>query len=142
MNNRTDILNELNALSPILFQLKEKEVLPKVPANYFADLSAVVLNKIEVADELKSISEILLKAKQNETQPIVPINYFSDLADNIIVQTQSESTILSSIKKEVEVPNDYFNSFADNVMTKIKAKEQTIAEEKIIALQPQKKQYR
>jgi negative regulator of sigma E activity len=138
MQNRIDILNELKAISSTLFQLNEKETLPKVPSNYFADLSKSVLNKIEITDELKAVSEIVLNAKSAEIKPIVPVNYFADLTENIIAQTQNESNILSSLKKEIEVPANYFNSFADNIIDKIKKEEQTISEGKIIALQPQK----
>ena len=139
MQNRIDILNELKAISSTLFQLKEKETLPTIPANYFMNFSKSVLNKIDIADELKDVSDIVLNAKQNETKPIVPSNYFAELTENIITQTHLENDFVSTIAKEkIEIPTYYFNSFADNIIDKIKSEEQTISEEKIISIQQPK----
>lgn len=131
MKNKADILNELKELSPVLFQLKETERLPIVPAEYFNELSAVVFKKIEVSEELKNISAALSEIKLQEVKPSVPENYFENLAASV--------SLLKNKEEKVHVPEGYFETFADNVLSRIKEEEKIIGEGKLVPIQGGKK---
>ncbi len=82
MQNRNDILDELKAISPTLFQIKEKEILPKVPSNYFADLTEKIIAQThQKNDFLSTIPKDKIE---------VPANYFNSFADNIIDKIKTE----------------------------------------------------
>jgi len=82
MNNQQDILNELEAVAPTLFKLKEKEQSLSVPEDYFENLADVIV--FQAKDE----NSILSALKKERIE--VPANYFDTFGDNI----------LSAIKKE------------------------------------------
>src|SRR4051812_36035602 len=130
MKNKADILKELKGLSPVLFQLKETEKLPVVPAEYFNELSSVVFKKIEVIEELKNISPAFSEIKMQEVKPGVPENYFENLQASVILKNNEES---------IEVPEGYFETFADNILNRIKAEEEIIGKGKLVSLQGGKK---
>ncbi|MFN8236717.1 MAG: hypothetical protein U0T77_00985 [Chitinophagales bacterium] len=85
MSHTTEILDELKAISPVLFHLKEKEQPLSIPEAYFEKLSAVVLEHIQ---EKPGILQTLHKQ-----QPIVPEGYFDSLAASILTKIQNEASI-------------------------------------------------
>jgi hypothetical protein len=96
MQNRTDILNELKALSPTLFAIKENEKQPEIPANYFNDFAENILLTA------KEEEGFLGKLKKDKIE--VPVNYFNDFADNIIDKIKTEQQTISEGKVIVLQP--------------------------------------
>lgn len=90
MQNRNDILDELKAISPTLFQVKEKETLPKVPSNYFAELTDNIIAQTQQENDFLST---IPKEKIE-----VPANYFNSFADNIIDKIKTEEQTISEEK--------------------------------------------
>ena len=90
MQNRNDILDELKAISPTLFQVKEKETLPKIPLNYFAELTEdIIAQTHQENDFLSTIPKEKIE---------IPTNYFNSFADNIIDKIKSEEQTISEGK--------------------------------------------
>ena len=90
MQNRNDILDELKAISPTLFQVKEKEILPKVPSNYFAELTEKIIAQTQQENDFLST---IPKEKIE-----IPTNYFNSFADNIIDKIKTEEQTISEGK--------------------------------------------
>ena len=90
MQNRNDILDELKAISPTLFQIKGKETLPKVPLNYFAELTEMIIAQTQQENDFLST---IPKEKIE-----IPTNYFNSFADNIIDKIKSEEQTISEGK--------------------------------------------
>jgi hypothetical protein len=90
MQNRNDILDELKAISPTLFQLKGKETLPKIPANYFNNFAENIIAQTQQENDFLST---IPKDKIE-----VPANYFNSFADNIIDKIKSEEQTISEGK--------------------------------------------
>ena len=90
MQNRNDILDELKAISPTLFQVKEKEILPKVPSNYFAELTENIIAQTQQENDFLST---IPKEKIE-----IPTNYFNSFADNIIDKIKKEEQTISEGK--------------------------------------------
>jgi len=87
----------------------------------------------DILIELKEISPTLLNLKENEKPLVIPADYFEQLVNSCLAETETESSFLSSIKKEkTEVPINYFDTFGDSIFTKIKEQEKTIKQGKII----------
>lgn len=90
MQNRNDILDELKAISPTLFQVKEKEILPKIPANYFNNFAENIIAQTQQENDFLST---IPKEKIE-----IPTNYFNSFADNIIDKIKSEEQTISEGK--------------------------------------------
>ena len=90
MQNRNDILDELKAISPTLFQVKEKEILTKVPSNYFAELTENIIAQTQQENDFLST---IPKEKIE-----IPTNYFNSFADNIIDKIKKEEQTISEGK--------------------------------------------
>ena len=87
----------------------------------------------DILIELKEISPTLLNLKENEKPLVIPADYFEQLVNSCLAEIDTESSFLSSIKKEkTEVPINYFDTFGDSIFTKIKEQEKTIKQGKII----------
>ncbi|MES2429952.1 MAG: hypothetical protein V4556_03385 [Bacteroidota bacterium] len=121
MDSRSDILNELEALSPMLAKIGNANVF-SVPEGYFDHLSETIL--VCIHEENSSV------AKMNAAD--VPENYFDGLADNILlkIKMQEESAaelpaVLQSIrhKNVFEVPQGYFDTLAFDVINNIKTQQ-------------------
>lgn len=92
MQNRNDILNELKALSPTLFKLKENEKQPEIPANYFAGFADKMIEKS--IDE----SSFLNDFNFTKDKPEIPVDYFTSFANNIIDKIKTEEQTISEGK--------------------------------------------
>jgi len=109
MERRVDILNELNAISPVVAGIGNATVFA-VPDGYFDTVAATVLN---------SINDETLTGKD------VPAGYFDSLPNNILAKIEGTvahelnvlSPLLAGIKKEnpFAVPANYFEKFAVDV---------------------------
>jgi len=123
VENRSNILNELNEFSPLIAGIQKVNVFT-VPNGYFERLAEGILMgvKEETGEVLNSIT--------NPSLMQVPHNYFESLADNILNKIKGEeagelSPMLNSIKNTnvFAVPQGYFESLADNILNKIKGEE-------------------
>jgi uncharacterized protein YihD (DUF1040 family) len=123
MENRADILNELNAISPVISGIEKRNVFT-VPAGYFENLGTAVL--MNVKEEMAGLPGSIEPLMQ------VPQGYFESLADNILNRIKGDnaatelkelSPVLYSIQHEnvFAVPQGYFGSLADNILNRIKA---------------------
>lgn len=126
MENRNDILNELNALSLVIAGIEKVNVFT-VPAGYFERLGddILMLAKKEDTNLLGGISPSLQ----------VPQGYFESLADNILNKIKAEQNITEEVKdlsplllgiqnKNVfTVPQGYFESFSGGVLNKMNSEE-------------------
>jgi hypothetical protein len=116
MNNRTNILNELNNISPLVAGIGSKNVF-SVPEGYFDSISPTVLLSV------KEEAPVLPGAAP------VPEGYFDNLAGNILNKIKSQAAenaeelpaLLSQVKKNAlfEVPAGYFDSLSGNVLAAI-----------------------
>jgi hypothetical protein len=112
MEHKTDILNELQSISPLLAAMEKVNVFT-LPAGYFEGLSAMVLSVAK--DEA-------LKAK---TQ--VPAGYFDTLADSILhkLKDNGNTDALPEILKTVQhkpvytVPDGYFETLSGNILQQL-----------------------
>jgi hypothetical protein len=143
MENRTDILNELKALSPTIAAIEKVNVFT-VPEGYFDYLHVDILMGIETEHGLVSNTSPVASATE------MPTGYFDTLADSILAKIKAQdaadaateintlSPLLFSIKNETtfEVPQGYFDSLADTVLQKIKAQDAEDAATEIRALSP------
>ncbi len=125
MENRDDILNELNELSPLIAGMEKVNVFT-VPAGYFDRVSNDVLICI------KEESGELLSSINSKPFMQVPQGYFDSLADNILnkikaaddaaTELRSLSPMLYSIQNEnvFTVPEGYFESLPGSIMQTVK----------------------
>lgn len=140
MENRIDILNELQGLSPTIAGLEKVNVF-RVPLGYFECLSADILIGIETEN-----------GRNNSATSVtdVPAGYFETLAGSILNKIKAQdiekadaeintlSAELTGIgsKNVFEVPQGYFDTLAGSILTKIKAAEVEDAAAEIRALSP------
>lgn len=143
MENRTDILNELRALSPAIAAIEKVNVFT-VPDGYFEYLGTDILMSI------KNENGVNKNAVSDSSVTDVPRGYFDTLADSILTKIKAQefedaateirvlSPQLFSVKNEntFEAPLGYFDSLADSILTKIKAQEVEDAATEIRALSP------
>ncbi len=105
MNTKTDILNELKELSPILFNLKENEKSLVVPNNYFEQLADGFMTEINLE------SSVLSSIKREKIE--VPATYFDTFGDTVLSKIkEQENTIAKG--KIIELPkqeNKIFHLF-------------------------------
>lgn len=127
MENRTDILNELSELSPVIAGIEKINVFT-VPAGYFENLSSGILAGIATEKNLSDFSF------SGFTTNDVPQGYFDTLPDTILGKIKAQnaenvsdelralSPILYSIQGEnvFEVPTGYFNGLADTIVSRVK----------------------
>jgi hypothetical protein len=119
MENKIDILNELQALSPTLAGMPKVNVYT-VPNGYFDVLSFDILASLNLTQT----------AVQNSD---VPVGYFDNLADNILAKIKQQqadnaseelrslSPMLYSVQNEnvYTVPANYFNNLSDTILEKV-----------------------
>ena len=138
MENRVDILNELQTLSPMLAALDKVNVFT-VPQGYFSSIAATVLACIN--EEENNLSASI--GEQNLYG--VPQGYFNTLAGSILNKIKQEEGIyeelkivspaIAAISKEniFEVPQGYFNALPVSILNKINQAESVQEELKIIS---------
>jgi hypothetical protein len=123
MENRNDILNELEMLSPAIAAMEKVNVFT-VPQGYFEHLSADMMTGIET--ENGSIKTPSLAGD-------VPVGYFDNLAGSILAKIKTQqpadaaaeiralSPMLYSIQNEkvYEVPTGYFEGLMEAVLNAV-----------------------
>ena len=92
MENRTDILNELKQLSPLLAQ-REKLNLFSVPENYFSSVEAQVMEKIYVDSVSAELHHTGLKGLEKQEVFNVPYGYFERLPNEMLSKTSRKPTV-------------------------------------------------
>ena len=126
MENRTDILNELKVLSPLIAGMEKLNVF-SVPECYFEYLSTDILSGIEIEKGLKKISS------SSVVNTEVPHGYFDTLAANILHKIKTQefddasaelrvlSPMLYSIQNEnvFEIPQGYFENLSEAVLNTV-----------------------
>lgn len=127
MENRTDILNELKALSPTLAAMEKVNVFT-VPDGYFDCLSTDIIMGIEIENSVNNSGSELVTDRE------VPAGYFDTVANSILSKIKAEvnddaateikalSPMLYSIQNEnvFELPAGYFENLSENVLHKVK----------------------
>jgi len=128
MNHRTDIVNELMNISPLVAGIGKENVFA-VPEGYFDSISPTVLLCLKEEEPLIG---------QFETTAAVPEGYFDGLAGNILnkIKTQQPElaeeipAFFSQISKEqpFEIPVGYFESLSDTILSAIQMNEERMPE--------------
>jgi major membrane immunogen (membrane-anchored lipoprotein) len=125
MENRIDILNELQVLSPTLAGLPKVNVYT-VPLGYFDVLSDDILATLNI-EQSSFLSNTKIQIGD------VPVGYFDNLADNILAKIKQQqvdnaseelrslSPMLYSVQNEnvYTVPANYFENISDTVLEKV-----------------------
>ena len=134
MENKIDILNELQTLSPTIAALEKVNVF-MVPDGYFEYLSADVL--VGIDDEYR-----LSNATANNSAAEVAAGYFDSLAGSILTKIKTTaveddaaaeirtlSPMLYSIQSEhvFKVPQGYFENLTAEVLDKVNPQPKVVA---------------
>jgi adenylate kinase len=131
ISRNTDIANELQEIIPGAEWPGLTPTMGEVPAGYFEQLPALIMQKIAVQDELEGISTLLAEAPK--AFPLsAPTGYFEQLSSQIIqkiaVQEEMEnlSPLLFDINKSpsFSVPAGYFEQLSAQVLQKISVQEE------------------
>src|SRR6185437_2342754 len=128
MEKTSEILNELQAISPFLANIDKKNIF-EVPENYFQFL------------DRRIITTVLLTANGKNEVQTVPKGYFEALSSKILLaikksenvdgrtddakdEIKNISPVLFSLKdkRTFTVPYRYFENFSDTIFTKLKPK--------------------
>jgi len=111
MNNRTQILNELESIAPVLINAPVS--MPyHTPENYFQTFFAELSGKLGL-DENDALAPLLVEAsKENVYQ--VPAGYFEGLADIINDKIYRQ-------ENEAALPQGYFESLPNLLLDKIRS---------------------
>lgn len=129
-----DILNELQALSPLLASIQRKNIF-FVPDGYFETLSNTILIS------LKEEAEIIDSTKKED----IPNGYFENLSSTILDKIKEQQknivvdepaqlpTLLQSVQNTnpFKVPPQYFENLSAIILDKIKASQKDIAMEEL-----------
>ncbi|TWI81323.1 hypothetical protein IQ13_2340 [Lacibacter cauensis] len=138
MTRSTDIVKELEALSPVVAQINA--VVPyQVPEVYFETLSTVVMARIAAGgNEENSLLQIAGKVMPQD----VPAGYFNSLADTILTklkangnnvavtdELQELSPVLAGISKAnvYEAPAGYFDTLTTAVTAKLQPETKVVS---------------
>src|SRR5688572_26384521 len=117
METNSEILNELNALSPTLAGMRNVNVF-SVPTGYFDSISDTVIACLNVGEPT-----------QNQDERDVPAGYFDNLAGSVLNRIRAAegslednekvSPVLASLRdrKVFEVPNGYFENNVTNLLS-------------------------
>lgn len=125
MENRNNILSELQSISPVI-----AEIVPvnpyQIPPGYFESLAARMLQLVKE----KEASEVLTDATQNPYK--VPDNYFEKFPEQILHRVKNEEFSLvlqDAVKNPYHVPQGYFEGLADRILSSVKAHDLSAKEE-------------
>ena len=138
MTRSTDIVKELEALSPVVAQINA--VVPyQVPEVYFETLSTVVMARIAAGgNEENSLLQVAGKTMPQD----VPAGYFDSLADTILTKLKANGTtvavtdelqelspVLAGISKAnvYEAPAGYFDTLATAVTAKLQPETKVVS---------------
>jgi hypothetical protein len=129
MEKKSDILNELQSISPLIASVKKVNVF-SVPDGYFNSICNTVMLSI---NEGFSNGNIANFPKGTD----IPAGYFENLSGSILERIKKQEagelpTIFSTIKKDqpFQVPGNYFETLADSILNKIKTTSTDIIEER------------
>ena len=122
MENKIDILNELEALSPTLAAIEKVNVF-RVPDGYFEYLSVDILMGIDADNGLLNLTA-------DNSSGEIPVAYFDSLASSILskikaqdIEVEAENLsaelIVAKSRNVFEVPADYFDALAGSILAKI-----------------------
>jgi len=117
MQTSTNILNELQGISPMVAAIEKRNVFT-VPNGYFESLSDAVLMN------LQQEGGTLINTINTQPAMDVPQGYFDSLADSILNKIKAQGEELSPLLKSIQqqnvftVPRGYFESLADNILAK------------------------
>lgn len=96
MKQKVEIIEELKKEAPVLMQLKNQEIAPKIPENYFDALAKILFQEISAE---KNITQILPK-----NNPIVPSGYFESFEHQLLKKIhEEEAEINAGTIQKVEV---------------------------------------
>lgn len=153
MESRNTISTELAALSEVVAGIPPHTPY-EVPAGYFNELPALLLNRVKAADAESAMEEIatlspLLSGLNKQTPFSIPAGYFEELAGNAMagakaiefVQEELENLppVLSQLKHKAayEVPAGYFETLPSLLLQKVQAQPSTAAP--VISMRPRRK---
>ncbi len=121
MKPESEILNELNTLSPVVAGIVNVNIF-SVPEGYFENLSAQILYSVKQEEPVLAVHGV---------SPFqAPLGYFDSLADNILnrikkqdiekYDDQEVSVIITTIPKinVYKVPVNYFENLASHIVDK------------------------
>jgi len=117
----------------LAFNTSNAQIAEDIPAGYFNELAASILDKIKANDaasqEIKYLSPLLFDLQKRQVFQ-VPINYFENL-DELIIE-KIENTTIETVSNEIspflqdlkdknifELPEGYFSGLADTIMKKL-----------------------
>jgi uncharacterized protein YihD (DUF1040 family) len=136
MTRSTDIVKELEEISPVVAQLNA--TLPyQVPEVYFETLSTVIMARIAAGgNEENSLLQVAGKTMPQD----VPAGYFDTLADSILTKIKTANSDVTTELQELSpvlagignanvytVPVGYFDTVADNVTAQVKPASKTVS---------------
>ena len=136
MTRSTDIVKELEEISPVVAQLNA--TLPyQVPEVYFETLSTVIMARIAAGgNEENSLLQVAGKSMPQD----VPAGYFDTLADSILTKIKTAGSDVSTELQELspvlagignanvyEVPVGYFDTVADAVTAQVQPASKTVS---------------
>jgi hypothetical protein len=141
VQKRTDILNELREISPILANIPYRDVY-QAPIGYFDTLGELVMGRIQKeqiydAGEQGILSPVINDLTKTSSPFIVPTGYFEGFAEKMMGRIRAQeinsvseemeliSPLLSRIDKKMpySVPAGYFNELAGNLAVGLKPAE-------------------
>ncbi|RXK59370.1 hypothetical protein ESA94_14650 [Lacibacter luteus] len=138
MTRSTDIVKELEALSPVVAQINA--VVPyQVPEVYFETLSTVIMARIAAGGNEENS---LLQVAGKEMPQTTPAGYFDSLANTILLKVkaagnsmaiadelQELSPVLAGISKTnvYQVPAGYFDTVATTITAQLKPEAKVVA---------------
>ena len=136
MTRSTDIVKELEEISPVVAQLNT--TLPyQVPEVYFETLNTVIMARIAAGgNEENSLLQVAGKIMPQD----VPAGYFDTLADSVLTKIKNANNNITSELQEIspvvagignanvyEVPVGYFDAFTTAVAAQIKPKPKVVS---------------
>lgn len=141
MESRTHILNELQAISPVVAGI-EAQVPYEVPAGYFDTLAENLLQRAKAASAASASEELailspLLNQLDKKSPFHTPAGYFEEFPDTAMAgamaidfvqaELEKESVILSSLKaiNVYQAPAGYFEQFPATMLAKVQHQQQT-----------------
>lgn len=132
MENRSNILSELQSISPIVAEITPVNPY-RMPEGYLENFALQMLAIVQEAEP----SAVLRTAISNPYQ--VPKNYFENLPDQILLLVKNDES--SGILKDktanpYKVPQGYFEGLADKILTRAKAQDSLSAKEELESLSP------
>jgi len=136
MNKRSDILNELASISPVVARISG-ELPYEAPAGYFDSLAARILERIKAEDV--SLPTVLQGVRVNPFT--VPAGYFENLPEQVLQRIKAGEEIIAPVLRAqpvnpYTVPAGYFEAFPAALLQRIKAEEAVSAQEELSALSP------